>query len=214
MVGEEILRVSSLLEGLSSFSRPKVGGFEMVDINQVCGRVLEILKKSLLLPRQITTQVQMDPGIPAIKTDVNGVKQILINLIKNAAEAMESGGKIRLHTRILPGSSRILIDEKRRLPGMVEIQIKDNGPGIPPRIRERLFEPYNSSKSGGKHSGLGLSIVYSLVRELGGIITCKSKRGRGTCFSVHLPLMPKRGENRVLDAADKIIKRETAHAEE
>ncbi len=214
VVGEEILRVSSLLEGLSSFSRPKIGGFEMVDINQVCGRVLEILKKSLLLPRQISLQVQMDPGIPAIKTDVNGVKQVLINLIKNAAEAMENGGKIKLHTRILPGSSRVLIDEKRRLPGTVEIQIKDNGPGIPARIRERLFEPYNSSKSGEKNSGLGLSIVHSLVKELGGTITCKSKKGRGTCFSVHLPLMPKRGKNRVSDAGDKTRKKETAHAEE
>jgi signal transduction histidine kinase/HD-like signal output (HDOD) protein len=186
VVGEEILRVSLLVDGLSSFSRPKIGGFEPIDINQLCTRILELLKNSILMPRQIHTNISIDPKIPKIKTDGNSLKQVLINLIKNAAEAMEDGGKIDVQTRFLPGSAKILIDEKKKLPGTIEIRIKDNGPGIKPAIMERLFEPYNSSKTG-KNSGLGLAVVHSIVKELNGRITCDSKKGLGTCFVVSLP---------------------------
>jgi signal transduction histidine kinase/HD-like signal output (HDOD) protein len=189
VVGEEISRVSVLLEGLSSFSKPKIGGFEAIDINQLCTGIIEILKKSILLPRQIQASIRMDSAIPNIKTDRNGLKQVIINLVKNSAEAMEDGGKIELQTRLLPGSAKILIDEKKQLPGSIEIRIRDNGPGIAPGIMEKLFEPYNSSKNG-KNSGLGLAIVHSIVKELNGRVTCDSNLGRGTCFSVFLPITP------------------------
>ena len=101
---------------------------------------------------------------------------------------MENGGKIELQTRFLPGSAKILIDEKKQLPGSIEIRIQDNGPGINPEIMEKLFEPYNSSKNG-KNSGLGLAIVHSIVKELKGRVLCDSKQGRGTCFSVYLPII-------------------------
>ncbi len=191
VVGEEISRVSVLLEGLSSFSKPKIGGFEFIDINRLCTGILEILKKSILLPRQIQAGITIDPGIPKIKTDINGLKQVIINLVKNAAEAMGNGGKIDIRTRLLPGSDKILIDEKKRLPGSIEIRIQDNGPGINPDIMEKLFEPYNSSKKG-KNSGLGLAIVRSIVKELNGRISCDNNYGRGTCFSVYLPITPNR----------------------
>jgi signal transduction histidine kinase/HD-like signal output (HDOD) protein len=191
VVGEEISRVSSLMDGLSSFSRPTIGGFDFIDINRLCTRMLEILKKSLLLPRQIHGDIRIDPAIPEVKTDGNGLKQVIINLVKNAAEAMEAGGKIDIQTRFLPGSAKILIDEKKRLPGSIEIRIRDNGPGIKPEIKERLFEPYTSTKKG-NNSGLGLAIVRSIVKELGGSITCDSKKDLGTCFSVYLPITPNR----------------------
>lgn len=189
VVGEEISRVSVLLEGLSSFSKPKIGGFEAIDINQLCTGIIEILKKSILLPRQIQASFCMDSAIPRIKTDRNGLKQVIINLVKNAAEAMENGGKIELTTRLLPGSAKILIDEKKQLSGSIEIRIQDNGPGIAPGIMEKLFEPYNSSKNG-KNAGLGLAIVHSIVKELNGRVTCDSNQSRGTCFSVFLPITP------------------------
>jgi len=192
VVGEEITRVSLLVDGLSSFSRPKIGGFEPIDINKLCTGILEILKKSILMPRQIHANISIDPEIPKIKTDGNSLKQVLINLIKNAAEAMENGGKIDVQTRFLPGSAKIFIDEKKKLPGTIEIRIKDNGPGIKPEIMEKLFEPYNSSKKTGKNSGLGLAVVHSIVRELNGRITCDSKNGQGTCFVVSLPTISNR----------------------
>ncbi|RLB93508.1 MAG: sensor protein [Deltaproteobacteria bacterium] len=187
VVGEEISRVSVLLEGLSSFSKPKIGGFEVININQLCAGIIEVLKKSILLPRQIQASIRMDSDIPSIKTDRNGLKQVIINLVKNSAEAMKNGGKIELQTRLLPGSAKILIDEKKKISGSIEIRIQDNGPGIAPQIMEKLFEPYNSSKKG-KNAGLGLAIVHSIVKELNGRITCDSDSGRGTCFSVCLPI--------------------------
>jgi signal transduction histidine kinase len=186
-VGEEISRVSVLLEGLSSFSKPKIGGFELVNINQLCAGIVEVLKKSILLPRQIQATFLMDSAIPEIKTDRNGLKQVILNLVKNSAEAMEKGGKIELRTRFLPGSAKILLDENKQLAGSIEICIQDNGPGIAPEIMEKLFEPYNSSKNG-KNAGLGLAIVHSIVKELSGRITCDSHHDKGTCFSVFLPV--------------------------
>ena len=202
LIGEEIYRVSTLLDGLSSFSKPKVGGLETIDINQTCFRVMEVLKKSILLPRKIRAHIEVDEGIPALKMDGNGFKQVLINLVKNAAEAMETGGDIHVTTVLIPGSSKVVIDEKKKLPGWVEIRIKDSGPGIPDHIRERLFEPYNTSKSG-NNCGLGLAIVHSIVKEMKGKITCESQAGQGTCFSVYLPMTPdvKSGNGAGHDAA-------------
>jgi signal transduction histidine kinase len=194
VVKEEMSRVSSLLEGLTSFSKPRVGGSQQtINLNEMCSRVLAVLKKSILMPRQIRVQTDLDDTMPKATLDSNGLKQVIINLVKNAAEALEKGSEIRFKTRLVPGSAKVLIDEKKRLPGLAEITIQDNGPGIPSHIKERLFEPYNSSKTGTCNSGLGLSIVHSIVREMQGRITCDSSQGKGTCFTILIPLVPDTG---------------------
>jgi signal transduction histidine kinase len=159
----------------------------------MCRRVLAVLQKSILLPRQIRIQTDLDDTMPKATLDINGLKQVIINLIKNAAEALEKGDEIQFKTRLVPGSAKVLIDEKRKLPGLAEITIQDNGPGIPSHIRERLFEPYNSSKVGAPNSGLGLSIVHAVIKKMQGRITCDSSRGKGTCFTILIPLAPKTG---------------------
>ncbi len=188
VIGEEMSRVSGLLEKLRGFSQPKIDGFEFVDINQLCQSILEILKKSILLPRQIEASISIDPEIPKIKTDKNGLKQVFINLVKNAAEAMVSGGRISVTTKFLSESAKILIDEKKRIPGSIEIIISDNGPGIDDKIKATLFEPYTTTKIGTANSGLGLSIVHSIVKELNGKIICESERSKGTSFKITLPV--------------------------
>ncbi len=190
VVGEEMGRVSELLEDLSVFARPKIGGFEFLDVNRFCSRIFEFLKKSFFLSRQIEARMTADPELPQVKTDQNALKQVLINLFKNAAEAMKTGGKIEVKTRFLPDSGKIMIDEKKRVPGQIEISIQDNGPGIPPHILKRIFEPYNTSKAGSRNSGLGLAIVHSIVKELSGTITCDSREGQGTTFTLRLPVLP------------------------
>ena len=193
VIQEEMSRVSSLVEGLTSFSKPGVGGLESIDLNQICGRVLAVLKKSILLPRQIRLQTDLDDAIPKATLDSNGLKQVIINLVKNAVEALKRGNEIRFTTRLVPGSTKVLIDEKKKLLGLATITIQDNGPGIPAHIRERLFEPYNSSKNRSGNSGLGLSIVHSIVREMQGRITCDSCPGKGTRFTILIPLAPGTG---------------------
>ncbi len=189
VIGEEMNRVAGLLDGLRSFSRPKIGGFEPVDVNQLCQGILDVLKKSFLQVRQIQASMSIDPEVPLVKTDRNGLKQVFINLVKNAAEAMDTGGKIEVSTRFLSGSAKIMIDEKRRIPGSIEIKISDNGPGIDEKIKDKLFEPYTTTKKGKANSGLGLSIVHSIVKELNGQIQCTSRPGKGTCFTITLPVM-------------------------
>lgn len=191
VVKEEMSRVSSLLDGLTAFSKPRIGdALETIDLNEMCRRVLAVLEKSILLPRRIRIQTDFDNGIPRATLDTNGLKQVLINLVKNAAEALGKGDEIQFTTRLVPGSAKVLIDEKRKLPGMAQITIRDNGPGIPSHIRERLFEPYNSTKTSVSNSGLGLCIVHSIVRKMQGRITCDSSRGKGTCFTILIPLTP------------------------
>ena len=187
VIREEIHRISGLIQKLSNFSKPDIAEFESVDINKLYSSSLSIIKKSILQPRAIKTNFIADPDIPSIKTDKNGLKQVLINLIKNSAEAMDKGGEITVKTSFIKGSSRLLIDEKRKTPGNIEISIKDNGPGIPDQIMTKLFEPYNSTKKQA-NSGLGLSIVHSIIRNLNGNITCKSNGETGTCFTILLPV--------------------------
>lgn len=188
VISEEMTRMSQLLDKLRSFSNPRIDGFEPVDINQLCQNILEIMKKSILLPRQIKSSISIDPEIPKIKTDRNGLKQVVINLVKNAAEAMEEGGTINIQTRFLPESSKIMIDEKRRIPGNIEIIFSDNGPGIDDALKQTLFDPYTTTKKGSAASGLGLSIVHSIIKELNGTIVCHSEKGRGTRFLITLPV--------------------------
>ncbi len=188
VISEEVTRVSGLLDKLRSFSRPDIGGFEPVDINLLCQSILDIVKKSILLPRGIDASISIDPEIPQIKTDRNGLKQVFINLLKNAAEAMDDGGQIKVATRFLPESSKIMIDEKKRIPGNIEILFSDNGPGIDESVAQTLFEPYTTTKKGEAASGLGLSIVHSIIKELNGTIVCRSKKGKGTQFVITLPV--------------------------
>ena len=192
VIGEEITRVSGLLDRLKLFSKPGIGGFEPVDINKLCQELLEILKKSILLPKQIESSLDLDPEIPMVKTDRDGLKQVFINIIKNAAEAMDSGGKISVSTRFLPESPKIMIDEKKRIPGTIEITIADNGPGIDKDIMQTLFEPYTTTKNRTNNSGLGLSIVHSIIKELNGTIVCNSQPGSGACFIITLPVSSSR----------------------
>ena len=119
--------------------------------------------------------------------DRNKLKQVCINLIQNAGEAMSRGGNLYISTRC-PSNNLEIKSKPNALSDMgdVEITIRDNGPGIPDPFKSRLFEPFITSKGAG-HAGLGLSIVYSTVKALEGTITCNSDH-IGTSFIVVLPV--------------------------
>jgi signal transduction histidine kinase len=112
----------------------------------------------------------------------DSLKQILINLMKNASEAMTKGGNLYLKTR-----HRGTPQEEIESRGFVEVTVGDDGPGIPDKMKKRIFEPFVSSKGGG-HSGLGLSIVLNLIKGLNGSIVCQSEEGKGTRFKIELPV--------------------------
>jgi signal transduction histidine kinase/HD-like signal output (HDOD) protein len=188
VINEEIDRVALMLRKLSDFSEPKVQPTDPLDINALLSDVIKILQESLLLRPNIDVRLNLEPLLPTVITDKNSLKQVFINLIKNSIEALPQGGNLYISTRHASNNlgDKVLQDMGGNL-GYVEITIRDDGPGIPDTLKSRLFEPFISSKGEG-HAGLGLSIVYNIVKELKGTITCKSDSKKGTSFKIVLPI--------------------------
>ena len=172
ILSEEIERVGKI-----------INEFAEVDLTEHSGRIdiKHAIDSVLRLFRQASPLLQIENRMPDEHYEVNGstdtLKQIFVNLIKNAAEAMNDEGLIEI------GSSG-LVNRDGTL--YVSIWLRDTGPGIPTEIMAKLFSPLRSSKGDG-HRGLGLNIVHDLVRKMQGLITCKSTR-QGTTFDIMLPV--------------------------
>ena len=186
LIIEEVDRISQILSRFASLSEPGIEKKQPVDLNRRLEAFLKIMEKSLLQPKKIVLHTEFDRNLPPFATDWNALKQVIINLVKNAAEAMPRGGWIFIRTchvpaRSTPGEGRAAS------PGSVEISVKDTGPGIDPDLKARLFKPYVTSK-GRDHSGLGLYVVQSIVTLLGGRLHLDSRPGEGTVFKMTFPL--------------------------
>jgi HD-like signal output (HDOD) protein/signal transduction histidine kinase len=169
-VGKIILRIRDIPSGMELQRRT-------VDINQLIEDLDRLFQSSLFSTHNISSSLDLDRSMRGIRTQRNHLKQILTNLMKNAVEAMGQGGHLTLVTR-----DNAYINGKAH----VEIQVLDDGPGIPSHIMQRLFTPITSTK-GTTHSGLGLAIVKNLMDELSGHISCTSNAGQGTRFHLYLP---------------------------
>ena len=188
-INEEIDRVGHIINELSSFSESKTLTIGPLDMNALLSNITKVLKKSHLLGSDINLHLALDPSLPPIDTDVNKVKQIFINLIRNAVEAMRQGGNLSISTQYVPNGLDIpLQQEINRALNYARITVRDDGPGIPDALKSRVFEPYVTTKRAG-HAGLGLSIVFNIVKELKGTITCESDRQNGTCFRIVFPMV-------------------------
>ena len=173
IVREEIRRVSQIISELGSSSTPGPVAREPVDVNALLADLGRLSREPLWENSRIRLQLALDPKIPPLESEKDRLKQVFLNLLKNAAEAMPAGGELCLQTRLLPG-------EPRR----IEVSVRDEGGGIAAEVRPKLFEPFVSTKA---QEGLGLSIAYGIVRELGGAIRYETGGG-GTTFRVELPL--------------------------
>jgi signal transduction histidine kinase len=122
---------------------------------------------------RIELAVDIEEDLPRVYGDARALNQVFLNLLKNALEAFDgAGGKV--HVRLREDGEAVLAE------------FEDDGPGIDPAVRDRLFEPFVTSKAAGKGTGLGLSISQRIVREHGGDISVRSEPGQGTCFTVRL----------------------------
>ena len=177
VIDDEIDRVGAILKNLvepetkKSHFRP-----ELVDVN---GLIFDLtrLTDQAFLTHQVRLRTELSHAIEPIVADRDRLKQILINLLKNAAEAMPQGGQITIST-----TDDVVFEGK---PG-VQIAIEDKGPGIPDAVKARMFQPGVTTKRG-DHAGLGLSIVQGLVREIRGNIEYQSSPELGTAFRIYLP---------------------------
>ena len=184
ILNEEIDRVAHILAGLTQLSEKNSHKRSPVDINALVNDLVKLTAESLRKEKKVTIHLDLDPARPKLMSKKDSLKQILINLIKNASEAMTKGGNLYLKTR-----HRVAPLEGNQSRGFVEVTVGDDGPGIPDEMKRRIFEPFVSSKGGG-HSGLGLSIVLNLINSLNGSIECQSEEGKGTCFKIELPVRP------------------------
>ena len=188
IIREEIDRIARILPELSDSEKAKIRDKVPVDLNALISDMASMIGRSAASQRGINIQLQLEPNLPKVLLDKDGMKQILLNLIKNAIEAMNQGGNIFVETSGIPKTPEDVPDESPsgRFQA-IRILIRDNGPGIDPSIKARLFEPCISTKGKG-HSGIGLSVVYQIMRDQGGEITCESAPGKGTTFILTLPV--------------------------
>ncbi|MCE3264805.1 MAG: histidine kinase [Pseudoduganella sp.] len=175
ILNEEIDRVGQLINGLADLQPSEVGGVT-TNVARVVEDVLRLFRATDFLPASVQVITRMQDGPQEIDGDADLLKQILVNLVKNAIEAQPQGGRIEL-------ANRGLVNRERRL--YVELVVADAGPGLSQDVLANLFSAVKSSKEG-KHHGLGLSIVHSLVKKMNGMISCRSG-ANGTSFELLLP---------------------------
>lgn len=176
---EEISRVERIIRRLNDQPEPSLP-FES-DVNALIEGMLVLYGESLFEARKIDVDTQLTHGLPPVRADRDSLKQILLNLWKNSAEAMPSGGSFLVSTGFTSQESTGC--------RVVEIRLSDSGPGIPADVSERLFEPLAPDRRPA-NSGVGLSIVASLVERVGGEITCNSTP-QGTTFTIRIAFAQK-----------------------
>jgi two-component system, NtrC family, sensor kinase len=175
-------RCGKITQRLLGFARHLESKTQSVDIVEVIHEVLGFLGKEAEY-RSITLAVDAESAIPTIESDRSRLQEIFLNLFNNSFAAMEDGG-------------RLAITVRRAEAGFIAATVSDTGCGISPSDMKRIFEPFFSTKTGKGGTGLGLSITYGLIQELGGSVSVRSEVGKGTEFTVRLPVKAKpTGEN-------------------
>jgi len=175
-----IQRCGSITRRLLNFSRHMESKIEPIDLKEMINEVLAFLEKEAER-RHVDISVDHIDDIPEFESDRGSLQQIFLNLFNNAFTAIEDGGHLT-----------ITVDRQRE--DTVCVTITDNGCGISAKDIQRIFEPFFSTRGDQGGTGLGLSITYGLVKEIGGDIKVDSKVGKGTRFSVLLPIQTKQSD--------------------
>ena len=188
LIAAESRRCGDLVKNLLTFSRTQPINLQPADISAVVNRCYRLVQHQLELSN-IQWQAEIAPGLPLVICDSAQIEQVLLALIMNAIDAMPRGGN--LWVRAAAASSG----------GELELRVRDDGSGIAPEILSQIFEPFLTTKERGHSVGLGLAISHSIVERHGGRIEVQSEVGRGTTFTVRLPLPSGGWETREMDLA-------------
>jgi two-component system NtrC family sensor kinase len=175
VIRQEAERAATIVKNLLSFARSQEGERKRQPIGPVLESTLQLLRNQLMA-NKVEATLEVEPGLPDVEVNGNQIKQVFVNLINNANQAIASDA----------ASGRIWIAAKQQRDG-VAVSITDSGPGMPEAIAARVFEPFFTTKGEGEGTGLGLSICQGIVKEHGGRITLDTKPGGGATFTVELP---------------------------
>ena len=179
-------RAATLTRQLLAFGRQQILSPSPVSLNQIVSSMEAMLR--CLVPENIEVATVLAPGLGAAMADTGQVGQVLMNLVANARDAMPDGGKIRIETANLDLEPAAGDHDRDIAPGAyVSLAVTDTGVGMDERTRARIFEPFFTTKELGKGTGLGLAMVYGIVKQSGGAIAVRSEPGAGSAFTVYFP---------------------------
>ena len=185
-IKEQAERAAALTRELLAFSRRQVLQRQPIDLNSVTSGIVSFLER--VISKDIELKVITAP-LEAVKADATQIEQVVMNLCLNARDAMPNGGRMVIETEMVE-----LDDAYARFyPGVATgryavLSVSDTGTGMDAETRERIFEPFFSSREKGKGSGMGLATVYGIVKQHGGFIHVYSEPGQGSLFRVYLPV--------------------------
>jgi signal transduction histidine kinase len=186
IVAEQTARITRIIQRLLDFTRRKVGttGKAEINLNELSLTTMELLAGQFSAAK-IKTRLDRAEGLPRVAGDADRLQQVLINLLLNAVQAMPDGGSLAVETRSV----------RRARPGLeggaeqsfVSFSVKDSGVGVPDDIRDKIFDPFYTTKEGQGGTGLGLAVCSGIVKEHDGWIDVETNEGGGTVFRVYLP---------------------------
>jgi two-component system nitrogen regulation sensor histidine kinase GlnL len=185
LIADEVDRISNLIERIDVFAEIGPAPEKPVNIHEALARARRVLESSGALA-ELNFQEVFDPSLPLVRGDFEGLVQIFLNLIKNAADAARIGGKEILIKTAYRHGLRLAADGRREWGALpIEVSVQDNGPGIPKALQSDIFDPFVTTKPGGH--GLGLAVVAKIVGDHAGAVEFESEPFR-TIFNVHLPI--------------------------
>jgi two-component system, cell cycle sensor histidine kinase and response regulator CckA len=206
---ETILRTTesaaSLTRQLLSFSRKHVFSPQVLDLNSLVKRMSEILLG--VLREEMEFVVKLDPDAGCVSADPGQIEQVIMNLVVNARDAMPKGGKLTVETVRL-GADAVRTRRSSALPRgeYVMLSVTDTGIGMDADTQSRIFEPFFTTKSKDEGTGLGLSVVYNIVRASGGHVRVNSEPGRGTTLRVFFPRVAAPAKPQLVETPAKILR--------
>jgi signal transduction histidine kinase len=187
---EEVERLDRVVGSVLDYARPSKGELGAVDLNAVVRRTITVLASDRAEECEIVTE--LSDTLPPVRADAEQLRQVLINLVRNAVQAMGGRGTVRVRTALHAEPASAITSAPAG--EWVEVSVHDSGPGIAPQALKNLFVPFFTTKDRG--TGLGLAISQRMVEEMGGRIEVMSHLGDGATFTVLLPLGAAPGEHR------------------
>jgi len=176
VISKEIGHIDNIVQNFLEFSRPPRLELQSVSLSDIVDQTVQLLRHRLE-SYEVSVTIQRSKKLPKIQADPEQLKEVLVNIVVNACEAMENGGTIVLREEegFIESLGRVVI-----------ISINDNGPGIPEDILKKIFEPFFTTKEEG--TGLGLSIATRIVEEHRGWLDVRFEEGQGTTFIITMPI--------------------------